>query len=223
MNSSPLDTTTKNCFHSFFLALLPALSQYCLCWSMPSFAHGAPRRASSSSSISSRVERDVCESTDATSSSCSLITVWDRLDAKPSEAANAVAVCHRQRGPNRTGPPAQVTAHLVYGRGVTRCGAEPSVRSSKRPVVRVIEQPLDPRILPRLSALTRSDGLRIVLFRLRSSELLDSIDCLLTAELIGRRIRSDRTAAKMSCRQLPSRVVCLTLSAFSASSSHDLV
>lgn len=86
MCNSPFCTTVKNCCQSFFFARFPGASQYSLCHSKPSFAHGAPSRANSSSSSSSAVLAETSEEIEWVSSSCSRMTVWLRFDAKPIEA-----------------------------------------------------------------------------------------------------------------------------------------
>lgn len=76
--------TTNTSIHALFLALLPLDSQYCLRQSIPSFAHGGPSNASSSSVMLMSVESDLPLQVLRESSSCvSLMMVCDRLEANP--------------------------------------------------------------------------------------------------------------------------------------------
>lgn len=83
--NSPFWITTKTSIHVLVLARFPDDSQYCLRHSIPSFAHGAPRRANSSSVMLIVVEPDSSLCTLRSSSSCaSRMMVCERLEAKPS-------------------------------------------------------------------------------------------------------------------------------------------
>lgn len=83
--NSPFWITTKTSIHVLALARFPDDSQYCLRHSIPSFAHGAPRRANSSSVMLIVVEPDSSLCALRSSSSCaSRIMVCERLEAKPN-------------------------------------------------------------------------------------------------------------------------------------------
>jgi hypothetical protein len=83
--STPFWMTTKTSNQVLSLARLPVHSQYCFRHKIPSLAHGAPRRASSSSVMLIVVESEASLCVLRVSSSCvSRIMVCDKLEAKPS-------------------------------------------------------------------------------------------------------------------------------------------
>ena len=87
MLSSPFWMTTNTSIHVFDFARFPVDSQYCLRHSIPSFAHGGPRSASSSSVILISVEESSLCKLCSSSSRCSRMMVWERFDAKPMAGA----------------------------------------------------------------------------------------------------------------------------------------
>ena len=87
--SSPFWMTTNTSIQALLLALLPAVSLYCLRHSIPSFAHGGPRSASSSSVILMVVSAESSLRSLRSSSSCvSRIIVYERFEANPSAGVN---------------------------------------------------------------------------------------------------------------------------------------
>lgn len=84
MLSSPFCITTNTSIQAFDFARFPVDSQYCLRHSMPSFAQGGPKSASSSSVMLTSVDEDSSLFVLRPSSSCvSRIMVCERFDAKP--------------------------------------------------------------------------------------------------------------------------------------------
>ena len=85
MLSSPFCMTTNTSIHVLDLARLPRDSLYCLRQSMPSFAHGGPKSASSSSVMLIVVDSESWLLWLRSSSSCaSRMMVCDRFEANPS-------------------------------------------------------------------------------------------------------------------------------------------
>jgi len=84
--------TTKTSIQAFDLALLPVDSQYCLRHNIPSFAHGAPKRASSSSVMLISVLEPSLFMLWLSSSCASRMIVWERLEAKPIAGVRKEAV-----------------------------------------------------------------------------------------------------------------------------------
>lgn len=88
MLNSPLEITTNTSIHVRDFARRFEVSQNCLRHNIPSFAHGAPNRASSSSDMLTEVETvSTLLILRASSSWASLMIVWERFDAKPSVGA----------------------------------------------------------------------------------------------------------------------------------------
>ena len=83
--NSPFWMTTNTSSQFLSFARFPTDSQYCLRQSIPSFAHGAPSSASSSSEMLIVVDAESSLCTLWSSSSwASRIIVCDRFDANPS-------------------------------------------------------------------------------------------------------------------------------------------
>lgn len=88
MLNSPLEMTTKTSSQFRAFARRFEFSQNCFRHSIPSFAHGAPSKASSSSEMLTDVEAVSTLSRLLASSSCvSLMIECERFDAKPRVGA----------------------------------------------------------------------------------------------------------------------------------------